>query len=209
MARWGFWDCIAYSCLGIAALGLAVGAAMKDHPTLWDRLPTIVFDTRWAYAPIILFALGTMILAIQYVAPLIVKSSTTTAAESSIQKTNRKTTGSATTRHIVDVKPEYLLSLYNEHTTAQGDLLAQPYLGKWIKYSGATTNVHKHPDGDGGTLVGRIADYNQLYMDFSKEWIDRIIVLRRGQNVSVIGQVTRITSSQVELQNCELIETAQ
>ena len=63
MSHWGFWDWITYGCLGIAAFGLAIGAVGKDSPTMFEHLPAIFSSPKWAYAPIVLFALGSAILA--------------------------------------------------------------------------------------------------------------------------------------------------
>jgi hypothetical protein len=71
MARWGFWDWVAYVCLGVAAFGLAGDAALKDHPQLFQHVPAFFLRPFWGYVPIILFALGSAILAVRAVGSLL------------------------------------------------------------------------------------------------------------------------------------------
>jgi len=73
MRNWKFWDWTAYACLGVAAIGMAVGETLKGNPAMFEGLPTFLLGQKWAYAPIILFALGSAILAVRAVAPLVAK----------------------------------------------------------------------------------------------------------------------------------------
>jgi hypothetical protein len=70
MSNWSFWDWVGYACLGIAASGLALGAIGKDNPSLFAGLPSFFLNSRWAYVPIVLFVVGSAILAVRAVYPL-------------------------------------------------------------------------------------------------------------------------------------------
>jgi hypothetical protein len=61
MSTWAFWDWVGFGCLGIAAVGLALGALGKENPKLFSWLPRIFANSRLGYLPIVLFALGSMI----------------------------------------------------------------------------------------------------------------------------------------------------
>ncbi|HTB03807.1 MAG TPA: hypothetical protein VK804_25330 [Bradyrhizobium sp.] len=81
MSHWGFWDWVTYGCLGIAAFGLAAGAVVKDNPAMLENFPTFFSSAKWAYVPIVLFAIGSAILAIRAIAPLVTHGSKETAAD--------------------------------------------------------------------------------------------------------------------------------
>ena len=70
MSHWGFWDWIAYICVGISALGLAIGAVFKENPAMLSSFPRFFGSRIWRYVPIILFTLGTVVLAIKTAVPL-------------------------------------------------------------------------------------------------------------------------------------------
>jgi len=48
-------------------------------------------------------------------------------------------------------------------------------------------------------------DYTSFYMMFKKPWIDRLAIVKRGDKLTVIGQIERIDGVSVQLENCELV----
>lgn len=44
-------------------------------------------------------------------------------------------------------------------------------------------------------------------MFFNKPWIDRVAILKRGDKLTVIGQINTIDTLSVHLENCELVDT--
>ena len=69
MSKWSGWDWISYGCLGVAALGLAVGAWGKENPEMFSGLPSVFSSPKWAAVPAILFALATIIFIARLLAP--------------------------------------------------------------------------------------------------------------------------------------------
>src|SRR5260370_9329492 len=61
MSNWSGWDWIAFGCLGIAALGLAIGTWGKDNPEMLSNLPSLFSSPKWSAVPGILFVLATVI----------------------------------------------------------------------------------------------------------------------------------------------------
>jgi hypothetical protein len=62
-----------------------------------------------------------------------------------------------TTSEIIDVAPEYLMSLYKDVMSSQGDSLLKPYVGKWmrliqtvsdVKDNSVWTYLRDKPDSD-------------------------------------------------------------
>ena len=112
------------------------------------------------------------------------------------------------------ITPEYLISIFQEHTDIQGARLTEAYLGKWMKVSGPLGNVmssspiqaqltFKRPEVP---LTERTwFYYTDLFMMFKEPWIDRLTIAKRGDKLTVIGKIERIDGVSVQLENCELV----
>jgi hypothetical protein len=71
MRHWRFWDWVAYFCVGVAAVGLALGTALHEEPIMFKTLPTFMMSPKWSYLPLILFAIGSLIFVVRAISPLI------------------------------------------------------------------------------------------------------------------------------------------
>jgi hypothetical protein len=106
------------------------------------------------------------------------------------------------------ITPEYLLGLFEGHTSIQARKLIEPFIGKWLKISGnldevmsPSPNIAQVTFSDRG-FQGKLAS---VYMYFrTKALIDRLATMRRGDSVVVIGEIRNVNSSHVELEDCEL-----
>ena len=103
-----------------------------------------------------------------------------------------------------DVDPKYLTSLYRENTSLQADAIARNYIGKWMKLSVAVEDIERGYDGS-----FRIFSYQGSHiavgMVFTADWGDRVSVLRRGSQITVVGILHEVDSRVIHLRNCELI----
>ena len=112
------------------------------------------------------------------------------------------------------ITPEYLISIFREHTGLQGAKLTADYLGKWMKVRGSLGNVISTTPNLAQLTFERAEvpltkrtwfDYTSFYMMFKKPWIDRLAIVKRGDKLTVIGQIERIDGVSVQLENCELV----
>ena len=112
------------------------------------------------------------------------------------------------------ITPEYLISIFREHTDIQGATLTAAYLGKWMKVSGSLGNVISTTPNLAQLTFERAEvpltertwfDYTDFYMMFKKPWIDRLAIAKRGDKLTVVGQIERIDGVSVQLENCELV----
>ncbi|MGA8026421.1 MAG: hypothetical protein WB992_04695 [Bryobacteraceae bacterium] len=105
-----------------------------------------------------------------------------------------------------NIDPAYLTGLYRGHTSVQADSIARTYIGKWMKLSVSVGDVSSSVlDKHIHMLSG--LDNATVGMDFdAATWADRVSVLRRGSQVTVIGTVYRIDAYTLELDNCELVD---
>lgn len=117
-----------------------------------------------------------------------------------------------------NITAEYLMNMFREpgRTTFQGSALLEPYLGKWMKVSGVMRDVSKSEAGyfaqmtferDPSLDRTNWLYHTALYMLFRESWIPRVLILKRGQKVTVIGQIDRVTSYDMQLGNCELVDS--
>ncbi len=65
MSHWRFWDWIAYTCLGIAAAGVALAQLPKDARAMIEGWSDIFASSKWSYVPSIFFVIATAVLIIR------------------------------------------------------------------------------------------------------------------------------------------------
>jgi hypothetical protein len=109
-------------------------------------------------------------------------------------------------RIIVDVTPLYLMDLFSEHTSIQAQRLIEPYIGKWIRISGPLGDVSDNEYFSQVVFEHGPKMFAQVFMYFRQpNRSDRLSVLRRGTELTVLGQIERVNGMEVHLDNCELI----
>ncbi|MDX6272326.1 MAG: hypothetical protein QOD28_3549 [Acidobacteriota bacterium] len=115
----------------------------------------------------------------------------------------------------LSMRPKDLVSVFNQRTTTQGEQLAKSYRGKWIKISGAISDVSVESTLDSVIAPHRAAMVNfkrdiytepQILMWFSRKWVGSLSVLRKDDNVTVLGQIQRVERNSIWLIKCELVK---
>ena len=98
-------------------------------------------------------------------------------------------------REFVDarVTREFLKDLFEQNHFRRAEELAYRYIGKWMPISGPLGQIHPgspRPDGSRFSMV-TFSDMELpwFYMMFSDQWVDRMVLLPKGQNISLIGRV--------------------
>jgi hypothetical protein len=113
-------------------------------------------------------------------------------------------------RTFVNSTPEDLTRVFEEHTEIQAKTLVADAIGKWMKVTGPLGNVGEFTSFSqvtfvSGTFLHPI--HPTIYMYFrKKKWFDRISVLNRGNNITVVGRIREIRNGEIHLDNCELID---
>jgi tRNA_anti-like len=110
-------------------------------------------------------------------------------------------------RVLVAVEPGYLTSFFKDHTQLQAEKLVAVYIGKWIKVSGSLQDVFT----SGKMVVVRVEGVPRLAYVMSgflaEDWLDHVSVLRRGDRISLVGQITQVSSVSIYLENSQLIDS--
>jgi hypothetical protein len=108
-------------------------------------------------------------------------------------------------RSFVGVTPEDLASVFKERTEIQARIQVADVIGKWMKVSGPLGNVGEVTSFSQVTFAHRPSHPASVYMWFHKgKWFDRLSVLHRGDNITVVGRITGVRYGELNLDNCEL-----
>lgn len=119
-------------------------------------------------------------------------------------------------RVFVDVTPQYLTGFYDDHTTIQGQALADAYIGKWIRLSAPFGDVWPWSGTSSQVTFQRgsfnLYDANGLHLRSTFVYMycrdrteaDEFGTLQPGTPITVLGQIERVTYGTLHLGNCEL-----
>ena len=121
-------------------------------------------------------------------------------------------------RIIVGVTPQYLTMLYKMNTSSKADKLAGDFIGNWIEISGlfgdVTSPIPDYSSGERKLTMLVSFEHNSaptmgwasILMHFDVSWQRYLELLIKKQEISVRGQVVKISSVSLELRQCELID---
>jgi hypothetical protein len=103
-----------------------------------------------------------------------------------------------------DITPEYLLGMISGHTAIQADRLIGPFIGKWMRVSGNVFQISALSNG--GANVAFVVNLTDVIsMSFDPPWSERLSILTKGSQLTVIGQIARVSSSLgIGLEHCDV-----
>lgn len=101
---------------------------------------------------------------------------------------------------------EDLTKIYRDHTTIQAKKLAEPYIGGWLEVKGLVSNVTDDASG-GGYQVSLDIDHEYVFATFIEEAQEQLPQLQRGEEVTILGRITKIDSYTLALEEAELLES--
>lgn len=97
-----------------------------------------------------------------------------------------------------------LCGIYREHTSGQADMLVAPYIGTWLIEQGLVYDTQMGGDKWHVTAYVKPGEYPMLSCDFGKD-DRRIGMLRRNDQVKILGRITSIIATWIYLADCELL----
>jgi tRNA_anti-like len=109
-------------------------------------------------------------------------------------------------RIVVNRTPTELVGYFKGVTHVQGTDATGRYIGKWMRVSGTLQDVRLLTTGIAQVNFNEWTSGNGwVFCYFSdKNWIDRLVLMKPGDELTVLGKIDRISSSSVELEKCEL-----
>jgi hypothetical protein len=110
-------------------------------------------------------------------------------------------------RIIVDVAPKFLMNLYKDKLTHEGDRAIAPYIGNWLLLSGPLDDV-SGPTAMFGTNVTFERKIGEPFIEmyFDEMWIRRLHVLAPKQNIVALCQLRNAGSVTAFFHHCEVID---
>jgi hypothetical protein len=118
-------------------------------------------------------------------------------------------------RVFLEADTRFFLGLYKDRTTIQADALAAPYIGKWIRVSGAIEDISADTVLNKDIqlvhiirvrLLTREGDYHADFLSFSQEWKQKITSLGKDSKLTAIGRIREIGPSHLSLRDCEVVD---
>jgi hypothetical protein len=214
LRHWTFWEWVAYVALFVAALIIAADTGFKESPDVMARLPEFFHSEWWGFAPAVLVVAATIILLLrEFVFPnnklrqQATSYSTTVRDDSELPKTSTTAMASATgakpKKVFVDVSPSYLIGLYKNKTTVQGDDLAAAYIGKWMPVTGRVGDIFGKPDA----LYAQIYDNDEIFISaaFSAQESEKVSHIALGETITIQGKIYS-ADPHLKLVNCNLVD---
>jgi hypothetical protein len=111
-------------------------------------------------------------------------------------------------RLFVDRTPQELMRFREEHTSVNANKLLEVFMGKWLRVPGIFEDVAVERTTLFVTLVMPTGTSRSVaFLYFQLEWHDRLLMLKRGAPITVIGRIVSVGLGEVVLTDCEL-ETA-
>ena len=107
-----------------------------------------------------------------------------------------------------NVTPERLLIFFEENTAINAAEPTKRYIGQWMPVTGTLRNVSAsgQVSFERSTTPLTWFDYAEILCYFRKEKIGDLKILKRGDKITVVGQISRIRKLDLELDNCELVD---
>jgi hypothetical protein len=108
-----------------------------------------------------------------------------------------------------EITPRYLIGQFNKHTAMRAEEIIAPHIGNWMQVSGTVYNVARLSGKNFYVQlhVGPENDSLLVSSTFGNIWKDKLVLLRKGDSISVRGKLATATSISVSLEECELEET--
>jgi hypothetical protein len=113
-----------------------------------------------------------------------------------------------------ELTPERLFSFYQDSTAIHAAERFKAHIGQWMNVTGTLGNVSPWTghfslvtfENSSTPVFERTwLDYTTIYMYFRDEQkIDRLKILKRGDKITVIGQIKEVDAVVLHLDNCEL-----
>jgi hypothetical protein len=105
-----------------------------------------------------------------------------------------------------NITPSYLVNIFRDNIDIEATAQTKKFIGKWMKVDGTVRDIYTlgsdtvtvvlvlDPDSDHGVDISRRAP---AALFFREPWIEKILILKRGDEVSGIGKIDTINSMRV------------
>ena len=120
-----------------------------------------------------------------------------------LSATMPKSASECTPQNILDITPSYLVSLYKNRTTMQGNELAAAYIGKCMAVSGKVKDIR--PDFEKDFLVMLVDNEgNLINIKFTIESLEKVRHIPRDTIIKIYGTISSVSDLGLTLQEHDL-----
>ena len=185
----------------LAGMFLVTGLAWPALKTISP--PTTAMVHQVATNPVAWF----IVLMLAVAAPLVRPKHNTPAAANRIHEAaaipvSEVIPVSPPSKVFIDVSPAYLMDLYKDRTSVQGDALAAAYIGKWIVVTAKVRDIYRLSD----EFVAQVYDSDDRFTSarFSKEGSEKISHIAHGTTIKIRGEILEVDNMRLKLRECDL-----
>lgn len=116
-------------------------------------------------------------------------------------------------RTYIDLSPKQITNMVSKLTSVHAEGILTHYKSKWVSIRIRVENVHAgYPQGyqvigydDIGILPYAIRDKVMFSMRSAQKWTDKIVILGKGAQIYVEGQLDDVSYNTINLINCEML----
>jgi hypothetical protein len=108
-------------------------------------------------------------------------------------------------RVLIDVTPSYLMGLYENRTSLQGDALAVAYIGKRMTVTGQVLDISQASASSDFFVQFRDNDNKYIAAHFPRELSEQISHIPHGATITVSGEIETVDTTRLTLKDCELV----
>jgi hypothetical protein len=108
-----------------------------------------------------------------------------------------------------NITPSYLVNIFKDNINIEATAQTNRFVGTWMIVEGAINDIVKIGSDTvyiylEPTYEGDISRHFLTNLSFHGPWIEKTVILKRGDKISVIGKIDKISSVSIQLENCEL-----
>ena len=104
----------------------------------------------------------------------------------------------------VEASAADLIGLYRGVSTIEANRKIAPYIGKMMRIMAIVEDVTESFEGHLRLALDEQSSDASAYAEFGKEWNDEILKLQLGEQVTVVGTISRVSSWDLNLESCSL-----
>jgi len=105
-----------------------------------------------------------------------------------------------------DVTPKFLHRLLENHSDAEAEKLLEAYLGKWMMLSGLVNEVTvEESRKEVYVAIFPPGEEILVSLNFTLDWRNRLSRLLPGNNITVVGVITKVDRISITMNDCELV----
>lgn len=111
-------------------------------------------------------------------------------------------------RIIVGVTPDFLMDQFIGRTSLHTKSIIAPFIGKWMRVSGHLADTVEDAQDRWIQASFRLPGdkIRSVIMYFDPAWRSRLEVLFKEDHIVVLGQISKIESTIIVMENCEIVE---